>query len=218
MGLKDIFKSTKERKKEQRKAKREKERTVERVIDRFRDRVKELEKEQKKIWEKARMLLQNGQKAEATRLLQTYKSQSVMISRYEKQKLFAQNQLDIITGASDMAAVTAGLGELAKIQNFTPDEIADNLDDLDMVAGDIKDINNVMDKAFEKDQERLAAEADDLSEISIDDDLMSALENEAAAGILGDKVVENNTTKNSQETTADINAGKNRLNAILNAK
>ncbi len=214
MALSDLFKSSKEKELEKRKAKREKERRVERAIDRISDRVKDLEKERAKIWEKARMLLQNGQKTEAARLLQTYKSQGVMIARYEKQKIFAQNQLNIIVGASDMNTIAEGLGELAGIQDFSPEQLETNLDAMDMVSDDVKDMNKVLDKAFEKDQERLANEADATSDVSVDDDLMKALESEAAAGVLGGRVVDT-TTKSESATKNDINAGRNRLKELL---
>ncbi len=215
MGLKDLFKSSKEIEQEKRRAKREKERQVERAIDRISDRVKDLEKERAKIWEKARTLLQNGQKIEAARLLHTYKAQGVMIARYEKQKIFAQNQLNMIVGAGDMTDISAGLGDLAKVQDFSPEMLAENLDEVDMIGEDVKDMNKVLDKAFEKDQGRLTAEAEATSDMSVEDELMAALESEAAAGILGDKIVETTSEKNIGEVASDINAGRNKLKELL---
>ncbi len=207
MGLKDLFKSSKEIEHEKRRAKREKERQVERAIDRISDRVKDLEKERTKIWEKARTLLQNGQKTEAARLLHTYKAQGVMIARYEKQKIFAQNQLNMIVGAGDMNDISAGLGDLAKVQDFSPETLAENLDEVDMIGEDVKDMNKVLDKAFEKDQERLTAEAEATSDMAVEDELMAALESEAAAGILGDKVADMSSDKEMEMTANNITEG-----------
>lgn len=216
MGLSDIFKSNKELEKEKRRAKREKERSVERCISNFSDKVKHIEKERAKIWTKAVELTKNGQKTEAARLLQTYKAQGVMISGYEKKRIFAQNQLDMISGAADMAEVAETIKNLGETTNVDPIELTSNIDDIEMVSADVKDMDAAMNKAFEKDQERLIEYAENDSEIGIDDDLMSALESEAAASVLGPNVI--NTPSASTNKGDDINAGRDKLKELLGEK
>ncbi len=218
MKFTDLFKSSRELEQEKKRARREKERKVERAIDNISDRLKALDSERTKIWDKARTLLQNGQKMEATRLVQTYKALGVQAQQYERQRIFAQNQLAMLTGAEDMKQITTGIGELADMQGISVEEIEANLDKVAAAGEDIKDINRVMNKAYEKDIERLTNEADALSDPAVDADLMAALENEAAAGVLGGRVADAPAATTPQQATADINAGRNRLSELLNGK
>ena len=217
MGLTDLFKSSKEIEREKRRAQRARERQVENAIDRNKDRIKELEKQRAAIWAKARTLLANGQRSEAARLLQNYKAQGVQIAKLERQSMFVQNQLDRIAGAADMQNAADALSKLATIMDLDPNAFEDSLDSVSAVSDDIKDIDKIMNKAFEKDQERMSAEAEAAAESSVEDEeLMAALENEAAAGVLGDKVAD---PVPSKETVSDeINAGRDRLKALLGEK
>ena len=218
MGLADLFKSTKEKEREKKREQRAKEREVENAIERSNDRIKELEKERTAAWEKARTALVNGHKTEAARLVQTYKALGVQISKIERQKTFARNQLDRIAGAADMQNVSKALSELVRVMNLDPDEFEENLDNVEAVSGDIKDMDRAMNKAFEKDQERMISEADAEKENTIEDaELMAALENEAAAGVLGDKVADI-AASGKESTLDDINAGRDRLKALLDEK
>lgn len=212
MGFRDLFKSTKELEREKRRAQRRQERQIERVIDRMGERIKAQEKERAKIWEKAKELLQAGKKIEAKRLLERYKGMEVLVNRLEKQRMLWQGRLNTIATAGDaneISSALAGFGEMLKID---PDKLVDDLERIDEVEGEINEVNSVLDKAYEKDNEKIAAEAESQSEVSVDEDLMAALESEAAADVLGGKVAEGGMSDD------DINAGRDRLRALLNEK
>lgn len=212
MGFADLFKSTKEREREARRAKRQKERQIERVIDRIADRVKVQEKERSQLWAKARELLQAGKKLDAQRLLQRYKGLEVLINRLERQQMLWRGKLNTIATAADANEAAAALAGFSEMLNIDPDRIVDDLERMEDVEGEINEVNSVLDKAYEKDNEKIAAESEKLGDVSVDDDLMSALESEAAAEIGGGSLA---TASKSED---DINAGRDRLRALLDEK
>lgn len=211
MGFADLFKSTKEREREARRAKRQKERQIERVIDRIADRVKVQEKERAQLWTKARELLQAGKKLDAQRLLQRYKGLEVLINRLERQQMLWRGKLNTIATAADANEAAAALAGFSELLNIDPDKIVDDLERVEDAEDEIKEVNSVLDKAYEKDNEKIAAESDKLGDVAVDEDLMAALESEAAAEIGGGLA---NVTK----TEDDINAGRDRLRALLDEK
>ena len=218
MGIFDsignIFESEKEKERRIRRENRRIERTVENVIDKFSDRTRDLEKERDALWEKAKQKLQSGQKAEAANILKTYKSKMVMLNRLDRQKVFAQHKLDMITGARDMGEVTGALKDLAVGLNVTPEQLEENLFDVDMVSDDISDINKIMDKAYDKEMDALGKEADREMSATFDDELMTALENEAAGSISASAA----TASSSSSEQQAINAGLDRLKKLVNEK
>lgn len=212
MGFADLFKSTKEREREARRARRRQERQVERVIDRIGDRIKVQEKERAKVWAKARELLQAGRKQEAQRLLQRYKGMEVLVNRLEKQQMIWQGKLNTIATAGDANEAAAALAGFGEMLNIDPDKIVDDLERMEDVESEIKDVNDVLDKAYDKDNEKIAEEAEKQGEMSVDEDLMAALENEAAAEVSG------GNADGKEKSADDINAGRDRLRSLLNEK
>ena len=102
MGLFDFIKTKKEIERELRMAQRKQQHRVENVIDNLDDKVKDYEKERDKVWEQAKIKLQSGQKAEAARLLNTYKSKQTLINQTERRKQYAERTLDKNNRARDM--------------------------------------------------------------------------------------------------------------------
>lgn len=212
MGFADLFKSTKEREREARRAKRQKERQVERVVDRIADRIKAQEKERAQIWAKAREMLQAGKKLDAQRLLQRYRGLEVLINRLERQQMLWRGKLNTIATAADANEAAAALAGFSELLNVDPDRIVDDLERVEDAEGEIKEVNSVLDRAYEKDNERIAAESEKLGDVPVDEDLMAALESEAAADICGGSLA------NASKTEDDINAGRDRLRALLDEK
>ena len=212
----NLFKSTKEIEKEKKRQIRGMERNVEKAIERCQDRVKDLEKERAKNWEKAKLALANGQRDEASRLLQLYKSGGVQIARLDRQQTFYQAKLNQVCGATDMSAAAQNLKDMTEALALDPATFEQNLDDVDSVSDDINDMNKTLDKAFAKDQEKMIAAADADKENAVQDDtLMAALESEVAAGILGSKAA---GLGDKSASLDDINAGRDRLKAIVDSK
>ena len=214
MSFSDLFKSKKEIEKEKRKAQRAEERKVERAIDNNNDRIGELKKEQKTAWEQARLQLQQGNRPAAERLLMQYKAIGVNIAKFEKQMTWAKNQLNTIRGAVDTKTTAEALKNLAGQVELSPEDVAEDIAAVDDIGADIKDIGKEMDKAFEKDQKNVLAEAQ-ADVTSLDDDpLMAALEQEAAVEITGERKAVEGMGQPSARLD-DINAGRDRLNALL---
>lgn len=213
MGFADLFKSTKEREREARLAMRSVERDAERRIDRIGDRIKELEKEQAKIWADAKAMLQAGKKLDAQRLKKRHDRLEILINRQERQQMFYRGRLNAIMTASDANEATKALAELSKTLRIDPGEIDKNLMQIEDVDDDIKEVNSVLDKAYEKDDEKIAAESEKLNEgLNDEDEKWAALESEAAAEIGGGSLA------NASKSEDDINAGRDRLRALLDEK
>lgn len=214
MAISDLFKSTEQRELEKKRELRKKQHEAERGIDNMGDRIKELEKQKSAIWGKAIQATKAGQKTEAARLVQQFKALGVQISRIDKQRIVAQSRLTSVATAGDIGAVTGIIADLAKGQNIDATLIEGNLDQINEVSDDIRDVNQVIDKAYEKDMDRVAAEAEQVNAETADAELMAALEREAAAEVSGGKVVIN-VGKESAVETGDIDDGVSRLNARL---
>lgn len=221
MGFMDffgnLFESNVERERRIARNKRRAEYAVESVIDKLNDKTKQLEKERDALWEKAKIKLQSGQKTEAASTLRTYKSKMIMLNRLDRQKIFAQHKLDMLTSATDMIEVTKALGTLANISDVSPEQLQDGLMDIDMASGEISEINKQVDKAFAKEMDRINQEVERDSSDDLDDELMAALENEAAGMISGGQVssAAPASTNNNQQA---IDAGLSRLKKIMNDK
>ncbi|MBQ7403729.1 MAG: hypothetical protein IJW05_09845 [Lentisphaeria bacterium] len=206
MGLFDFFKTNGEIERELRKAQRKQQHRVENVIDNLDDKVKDYEKERDKIWEQAKIKLQSGQKAEAARLLNTYKSKQTLINQTERRKQYAERTLDKINSARDMKELTDSLGKLATMSDFSPEQMEENVETINMATDDINDMSKIFEKAMERDMEQLNRDMERTNGTAEEDDLMKALEAEVSGSLLGDKIMENtNIIPEKQEIDANTN-------------
>lgn len=206
MGLFDFFKTNGEIERELRKAQRKQQHRVENVIDNLDDKVKDYEKERDKVWEQAKIKLQSGQKAEAARLLNTYKSKQTLINQTERRKQYAERTLDKINSARDMKELTDSLGKLATMSDFSPEQMEENVETINMATDDINDMSKIFEKAMERDMEQLNRDMERTNGTAEEDDLMKALEAEVSGSLLGDKIMENtNIIPEKQEIDANTN-------------
>lgn len=206
MGLFDFIKTKGEIERELRKAQRKQQHRVENVIDNLDDKVKDYEKERDKVWEQAKIKLQSGQKAEAARLLNTYKSKQTLINQTERRKQYAERTLDKINSARDMKELTDSLGKLATMSDFSPEQMEENLETINMATDDINDMSKIFEKAMERDMEQLNRDMERTNGTAEEDDLMKALEAEVSGSLLGDKIMEStNIIPEKQEIDANTN-------------
>lgn len=185
MGIFDIFRSPSEIERRKRHAQRHHERSVERVIARIARRIKMQEKERASLWAKAKDCLVAGKKADARRLLERYKALDVMIIRLERQRTLWQARLNAFSSAGDASEATEALAQFGKLLDVDPEKIVDALEKIDDVSGEIGDIDAVLDREYKRDADNVAKIASAIGDANVDDDLMTALENEAAADIVG---------------------------------
>jgi hypothetical protein len=214
MGISDLFKSTEQRKLEERRRTRKMQREAERLLDDMGDRIKLLEKQRTDVWNKALHATKAGQKMEAARLVQQFKAYGVLISRLDKQRIVAQSRLTGITTAGDVGTLTSIVSTLAKSLNIDPTRVEMDLDQINEVSEDVAEVNKVVDKAYERDVDRVAMESEKMGAETADEELMAALEREAAAEVSAGKVVINIGNEKESEVGA-IDAGVARLNARL---
>lgn len=212
MGLFDFIKTKKEIERELRMAQRKQQHRVENVIDNLDDKVKDYEKERDKVWEQAKIKLQSGQKAEAARLLNTYKSKQTLINQTERRKQYAERTLDKINSARDMKELTDSLGKLATMSDFSPEQMEENVETINMATDDINDMSKIFEKAMERDMEQLNRDMERTNGTAEEDDLMKALEAEVSGSLLGDKIMENNNIIPEKQ---EIDANTNEIRKLL---
>lgn len=212
MGLFDFIKTKKEIERELRMAQRKQQHRVENVIDNLDDKVKDYEKERDKVWEQAKIKLQSGQKAEAARLLNTYKSKQTLINQTERRKQYAERTLDKINSARDMKELTDSLGKLATMSDFSPEQMEENVETINMATDDINDMSKIFEKAMERDMEQLNRDMERTNGTAEEDDLMKALEAEVSGSLLGDKIME---TTNIIPEKQEIDANTNEIRKLL---
>lgn len=211
MGFADLFKSKKEREREQRREQRANERQAERGLARMGQRIKKLEKERTLVWQKARELVLSGHKDEAGKLVSTYKILGVQINCLEKQRLVIQNKLNNVATAGDLSAIVGAMARYAEGMDVDAEGVQEGLDAVTDVEGEIAEVNQVVNGAFDEDVAKAGETAEAQRNEVTDDELMSALEREAAAEVSGGKV--------GLETSGEnINSGRDRLRALLKEK
>ena len=217
MGLFDCFKSKEEHERELRRARRRNERKVEQDIDKFDDAIKKLTEERTKVWNQARELLKSGRKMEAQRTLLFFKKYDMAINKLEKQKVFLKSQALQVSTTGNVNTTLNDIKRMAADHDIDPDKLAENLDDVEMLTDDILESNKAMNKAFDRDLDRMSQEVA-AGDINYQDaELMAALENECAADVLGPKVADTPVSDKSTSND-DINAGAERLKKIISEK
>ena len=210
MAFLDFFKSSKELEREKRRRQRASERRAERGIRHLASLAKGMERERAALWQKARELLQAGQKEEAARLLRQYKLLGVQLERMEQQKMLSQNKLNRVEAAGEIGGITAAIADVAEGAGVDPDEIADNFDRIADVEEDADEVDSVVQDEIRKDLEKAAEQTEGKEDLPDDDELMRELENEAAAEILGPKVAEDGV-----QAQDGINEGRDKLRKLL---
>ncbi|MBQ7650919.1 MAG: hypothetical protein IJS15_08165 [Victivallales bacterium] len=210
MSFLDLFKSSKEREREKRRAQRAKERRAERGIRHLESLAKGMEREKASLWSKARELLQSGQKDEAARVLRQYKLLCVQLESLEQQKMLSQNKLTRVEAAGEIGGITAAIADVADGAGVDPDEISDNFDRISDVEEDADEVDTIVQDEIRKDLEKAMEKTEGQESLPDDDELMSALESEAAAEVLGPKVAED-----ANAVQGGINEGRDKLRKLL---
>lgn len=215
MAIFDCFKSTKELENEKRREIRRNERKVDQDLENFNEKIAALAKQRDAAWSQARELFKSGRKDDAKRILLYYKRYDLLIDKLEKQKAYLTGQAIQIRSTGNAAATLADIRTLAADQNINPDNLAANIDEMDIIAQDIAENDKQMNAAFDRDLGDMA-KAEATSEIPYeDDDLMAALENECVAEIDGQTAPPSEKTS---DTAAGIAEGAERLKKLLNGK
>lgn len=217
MGFFDgIFTSAADAEKNKRTLQRKAKRAVERRIEDLGEKAAQLEKERNKLWNTARDQMISGQKSAAAATLKFYKSNMVRGQHIEKMRLYSQNQLDSLTNASDMQALSGALSDLAVAMNIDPDKFQDVMDQMDDKGADVREITKLMDSAFNREMARLDNEsAQNAGEE--DDALMTALMNEVNGSLAVPGALSSTAEAAPAATAApaDINAGRDALKKLM---
>ena len=216
MGFFDgLFTSAADAEKNKRTLQRKAKRAVERRIEDLCEKAAQLEKERNKLWNTARDQMISGQKSAAAATLKFYKSNMVRGQHIEKMRLYSQNQLDSLTNASDLQALSGALSDLAVAMNIDPDKFQDVMDQMDDKGADVREITKLMDSAFNREMARLDNEsAQDAGEE--DDALMTALMNEVNGSLAVPGALSSTAeAAPAAAAPADINAGRDALKKLM---
>jgi hypothetical protein len=213
MALGDIFKSKSDIEKEERKKRRKSFRDAEGAIDAVKDRIKAMKDERDRNWQEARACLKEGKKAAAQRSLQSVRASELMIDQLEKKRwVFEQltTKLELAKTDQDFAAALNAINTVIKID---PDQVADVLDDVQEKLGEQLDIDKIWNKTHDKEMSGVEALSDSVPSV---EDMMSMLNDEVAADVLGPKVVASNAESAGGSSVAEeIGLGRRRLNDLL---
>jgi hypothetical protein len=212
MGLRDLFKSNKERERETKRKRRKAFREAENAVDAVKDRAKKLKSERDRAWAEARQYMKDGQKAAAQRSLQACRANEMMISKLDqKQWVFEQllTKLELAKTDQDFSQSLAAINTVVEID---PEQVADVLDEVNDKLGEQVDTDRIWERAHDKEMEGVAEKMTDV--IPSLEDMESQLMDEVAAEIGGGQASEA-AEHASGSKTEQIGEGHRRLKDLL---
>ncbi|MFW6106585.1 MAG: Snf7 family protein [bacterium] len=213
MALGDLFKSKAEKEKEQRKERRKAFRGAERAIDSVKDRIGSMKSERDKAWGEAREYLKAGQKGAAQRCLKTVRASEVMMDQLEKKRwVFEQLTTKLELARTDQE-FSGALKAINTVMEIDPEDVAENLDEVQDQLAEQTDIDKIWDKMHDKEMTDVEKISDTIPSV---DDMMKNLEDEVVADVRGSKLTEASTeTEGGSSISEQIGEGRKRLNDLL---
>ena len=190
MGIRDVFKSKKERDKEESRQKkrgvRQKNREIAKQLQGLDTKIDEIRSKRDDDWAKAKEYLANGQKAKAQDSLRSYRVKEVMASKLEGKRDFYESRvLTLQTGHVDIE-MAKELKGLSSLLNIDVDTLEEDLDEVNATFDDISEIDSIMDM----EQKKHMSESDRVQSESLPalDDMFNELQGEVAAEISADSL------------------------------
>jgi len=220
MALGDLFKSKKDRDREaqraQRREVRQGNRKVQKTLRELGDKVKKIRAKRDADWEKAKEYLRSGQKAQAQNLLQSCRAKEVLASKLEKKADFWENRHTKMSASQTDSEMAAAMKDLATLNNVDPDRIEDSMMTMDEMFDDQVDVDDIVDRAHEKDMEDISVQETDV--VPSIEDMVAELESEVAVDITSDSIAQTDgeATETVDGTTQDrIGSLRDRLKQVL---
>lgn len=213
MALGDLFKSKAEKEKAARKQRRKAFRGAERAIDSVKDRITSMKSERDKAWGEAREYLKAGQKGAAQRCLKTVRASEVMMDQLEKKRwVFEQLTTKLELARTDQE-FSGALKAINTVMEIDPEEVAENLDEVQDQLAEQTDIDKIWDKMHDKEMADVEKISDTIPSV---DQMMKNLEDEVVADVRGSELPEASTeTEGGSSISEQIGEGRKRLNDLL---
>ncbi len=212
MGLGDVFKSKSTREKETRKKRRKAFRDAENAVDTVKDRIKLLKDERDSNWTEARTYLKEGQKAAAQRSLQTVRANEMVMDQLEKKRWVFDQLLTKLEMSKTDQEFTQSLKAIDAVVEINPESVADVMDEINDKLGEQLDVDKIWNKAFDKEMSGVESKMTDT--IPTVEDMMKNLQDEVAADLRGDKIVED-TGNGGSKITEEISESREKLRKLM---
>lgn len=213
MGLKDLFKSARERDKDKERKRRHAFRAAERVVDDVKDRVNKFKKESEVVWAEAREYRKAGQKAASLRALQSYRANQIMGQKLEMKRWVYEQLVTKLELAKSDEAFTNALGLIDTVVAIDPEKVDDVLSTVEDKLGEQVDVDRIWEKMYGKEMEGVKGAMEDV--VPSMDELEKQLEDEAAEEI-GDKTTAIKESTGTGKSVAEkIGEGRARLKKLL---
>lgn len=212
MSFKDIFKSKSTREKEARKKRRKAFRDAERAVESVQERTDKLKSERDSNWAEARSYLKAGQKAAAQRSLQTVRANEMIIDQLEKKRWVFDQLLTKLEMSKTDQEFTQSLKAIDAVVEIDPEAVADVMDEINDKLGEQLDVDKIWNKTFDK--EMAGVESKMTDSIPTVEDMMQNLQDEVAADLRGDKIVEG-TGEGGSKLAEEISESREKLRKLM---
>ena len=212
MSFKDIFKSKSTREKEARKKRRKAFRDAERAVESVQERTDKLKSERDSNWAEARSYLKAGQKAAAQRSLQTVRANEMIIDQLEKKRWVFDQLLTKLEMSKTDQEFTQSLKAIDAVVEIDPEAVADVMDEINDKLGEQLDVDKIWTKTFDK--EMAGVESKMTDSVPTVEDMMKNLQDEVAADLRGDKIVEG-TGEGGSKLAEEIGESREKLRKLM---
>jgi hypothetical protein len=178
MGLKDLFKSDKERPRELEKNRRRAFREADNALDSVKDRGRKLQAERDKQWAQAREYLKSGQKAAAQRCVQSVRSNELLLHKLQQKEWVFGNLLTKLDLAKSDQEFADSLKAITAVVNIDPEKVDDVLAEVEDKLGEQGATDKIWERMHSKEMEGVEGALTD--SVPSMESLMSDLEDEVA--------------------------------------
>ena len=153
MGLKDLFKSDKERQRELEKNRRRAFREADNALDSVKDRGRKLQAERDKQWAQAREYLKSGQKAAAQRCVQSVRSNELLLHKLQQKEWVFGNLLTKLDLAKSDQEFADSLKAITAVVNIDPEKVDDVLAEVEDKLGEQGATDKIWERMHSKEME-----------------------------------------------------------------
>lgn len=178
MGIKDLFKSNRDRDRDAAKARRKAFREAENALDTVKERGKKLQAERDKHWFQARDYLKAGQKAAAQRSLQSVRGNELLLHKLQQKEWVFQQLLTKLDLAKTDQEFAISMKAVTAVVQIDPDQVDDVLAEVDDKLSEQGATDKIWERAHAKEMEGVEGSLTD--SVPTIDDLMRDLQDEVA--------------------------------------
>jgi energy-converting hydrogenase A subunit M len=213
MGIKDLFKSDKERETELAKKRRRAFREAEGALDTVKDRGRKLQSERDKHWTQAKEYLKGGQKAAAQRCLQSVRGNELLLHKLQQKQWVFENLLTKLDLAKTDKDFADSLKAITTVVNIDPEHVDDVLAEVEDKLGEQGATDKIWDRMHSKEMEGVEGALTD--SVPTLDSLMTDLEDEVADTQVEEAPARKTKSSRTAPATADTAKLRERARKII---